>query len=406
MVADEGGRAPEPEGTPEPERTPDASPVDAPPATPPPDPPVPPVAWNQAPPPAAPVPPVAWAPPPPPVSYLGIGQYQGGPPPFTVGALLSDAFARYGADPFRLFVIAFVGSALNYLLALQGTPTDGRAAGGSSLLSLLGAVLGLVTATTTLAMLEGGPTLPIARALRRGVQRIGWFLLTGILLGIAAVVVALVLGIFLVAFALADRSGGLVVLVAIAFVPVLIWLFTRVSLAIPATVVDSLSSIDAIKLSWRVTRPAGIWLRLVGCGLVLGLLLAPAAIGAGLLQLAAIWGSKPQLIVPAALFAAALSPLSSSLLYSAYRRLVPPFWPPWVGMPAPGAVVPPPTFSRPVFGGAAQVVVAVVVVLAIVGIAVGAFELGDLAAGRLKIPFPTYPGSPTFSFPPFPTFEP
>jgi hypothetical protein len=54
------------------------------------------VAW--AAPPAAP-PPVAWAPPPPEA------------PGITIGGVLRDTFARYAADPIRLFLVGLIPSA-------------------------------------------------------------------------------------------------------------------------------------------------------------------------------------------------------------------------------------------------------------------------------------------------------
>ena len=126
----------------------------------------------------------------------------------------------------------------------------------------------------------------------------------------------------------------------------------RFGLAIPASVVDNINSVDALKLSWRLTRPAGS-----GCACsrhrsCLGLLVLPFAVGA-----------RPCLLLPRSSAGSrccswsrrslSRSPRRSarSSLSRRYRRLVPPIQPSWTVGPAPAtaaavaqpdAAVPPP----------------------------------------------------------------
>ncbi len=100
-----------------------------------------------------------------PVLVSGGGSYGGEQPPFTVGALLSDTFARYGADLLRLFVISLVASALSWVSSFIAPMTAGplgRPTGFvdvSGLLGLLSFVVGFVGSSTTFALAEGGPAV-------------------------------------------------------------------------------------------------------------------------------------------------------------------------------------------------------------------------------------------------------
>jgi hypothetical protein len=376
-------------------------------------PPEPPVSWGP--------PPVSWGPPPAPVAMTGVGEYGGGRPPFTVGSLLADTFARYGADPIRLFLLTAVPGVLSYGVSFLTNPLANpqaafRFGGYGVLLGLLIAVVGIVAGATTLALLEGGPGLPFSRALRRGIQRAGWMVLTAIVLGLVFLLVFLVAGLIFLVGSVAARNFALTFVLFFALVLVLIWLGLRVSLALTANVVDNLNTIDALRVSWRVTRPAGVWLRILACGLLLGLLVVPASFGALALELPAMFGQLSLLVIPATLLLSALTPLTSTLTYSAYRRLVPPFWPPWVGLPAPapgdssGArTIPPPAFAPPRVGAAAKGILALILLLDVVGIVLLAYGLGQVFSGGFHLPITPgspFPGYPGFTFPPFPSFPP
>ncbi|HUQ43811.1 MAG TPA: hypothetical protein VM451_05275 [Candidatus Limnocylindria bacterium] len=281
---------------------------------------------------------MAWASPPPPLSQTR--RYAGGPPRFTVGALLKDSFARYGADPIRLFLVSLVISVVSYgsslasfasnpLLTTSGSSLNRPFVDVSGILGLLNLVVSFVGMGVIYALLEGGPKLPFGRAFARGLHRSGWAFLTVLLLGVAFFVVFLLAIIPGIIFALAGTTA-FIIYFFVAFL-VIVWLAIRVTLALPAVVVDNLNSIDAFKLSWHATKPAGVWGRVVLAGLALGLILIPATLGGALLILPAILGGQPWLLIPVALAFTIVTPLGSTLLYSAYRRLVPPFLPSWAG---------------------------------------------------------------------------
>ena len=402
--------------------------------------------------PVAPV--VTWEPPAPGYTpqpgATGVGAYADGPPPFTIGALLSDSFARYGADPIRFVALAAVASVLSFAGTFASLPLGsssfGRGADASGLIGLLGFVAGIVTTSAMFALAEGGPEMPFGRVMRRGIERSGWLFLTSILLGLGFFVAILVVAIPLVL--LGFVSPMVSVLALIPLILAFIWLGLRLSLALPANVADNLNSIDAIKVSWQVTRGAGVWLRIVGAGLLLGLLALPAVIGAIFLMLVAMFGGQPLLLLALSLLFAFLSPLTVLVTYCAYRRLVPPFQPSWTGV-APVPTVPPaagveaaqgavaapdasadpapvasapaesapvepaaaepaaieptaieptrPRFRVPPFDASAKAILAFVIALDLAGLAAIPYVVGEIAAGRIE--FPTFPGSPGSPFP-------
>ena len=377
------------------------------------------------------------------------GGYGAGAPPFTVGALLSDTFARYGADLLRLLIVSAVGSGLSWVSSFAAPmgsnpfaqPTGFVDVGG--LLGLLSFVAGFVGSSVMLALAEGGPRVGFGRVFRRGVERSGWLFLTSLLLGVAfigLVLVALIpLGLFLVI------SPVLVIVPIIAVFLAFLWASMRLSLAVPANVADNLNSIEAVKLSWRATRPSGVWLRILGASLLLGLMVAPAAIGAILLVFPTMFRGGGQLLillVPAVAFAL-FTPLSLLLSYSAYRRLVPPLQPSWTATPGgpgapalpvidaapagaagdalpppttgvspvvsdatdaasesppvePSAVPPapaPPTFHAPRLGTAGKALIALVLAFDVAGIAAIPYGVAQMET-FVRDGFPGFPGAP------------
>jgi hypothetical protein len=263
----------------------------------------------------------------------------------TVGALLSDSFARYGADLLRFLIISLVASGLSWLTAfvapVRSNPFEQPTGfvDVSGLLGLLGFVAGIVGSSTMLALAEGGPEIPFGRAFRRGVERSGWLFLTSLVMGAAFIALFLIALIPIGLFAII--SPVLIVVPMVALFAIFLWAGLRLMLALPANVADNLNSIEALKVSWRATRPTGVWGRLFGTSLLLGLLVAPAAFGAMLFALPAILstmftgGIQPlALLVPAVVFTI-LTPFSLLIAFSAYRRLVPPLQPSWTALPTP-----------------------------------------------------------------------
>jgi hypothetical protein len=372
-------------------------------------------------------------------------------PPFTVGALLSDTFARYGADVLRLLLVSLVTSGLSWLTSLAAPMSTNPFAPPpgfvdvSGLLALLSFVAGIVGSATTLALAEGGPGVSLGRALRRGVERSGWLFLTSLLMGAAFFALFLVALIPIGLFAII--SPILVVVPILALFAVFVWAGARLMLALPATVADNLNALEAAKLSWRVTKPTGVWARQLGASLLLGLLVAPAAFGSLLFAFPAILstmftgGMQPlYLVVPAIVFTL-LTPFTLLVSFSAYRRLVPPMQPSWTKPPgsrmaaplapsSPGpapATEPPfdpgaaaaaavpaadlpstigvapapsvePAFRVPRMGAAAKALLAIVLVFDVVGLAAIPYGIGELARiardGIPGFPGPNSPGFP------------
>lgn len=327
-------------------------PSDPEPSVPPPAPPAPLVAWD-APATLPPSPLVEWAPPSAAPPGGGAEGTYADAPPFTVGALLSDTFARYGADFLRLFIVAAATSGLSWLSSFASLPAPGsspfvRPTGFvdvSGILGLVSFVIGLVGSATIFALAEGGPGLPFTRGIRRGIERAGWVFLTSLILVVAFIAVFLLA--LIPTALLAIMSPSLAIIPILLLVLVFIWASLRLSLALPANVADNLNSIEAVKLSWRVTRPAAVWGRILAAAFLFGLLFVPAAIGSMLLVFPAMFGAmfgsttgglpvSVVFLVPAIVFAI-FTPLTALLSFSAYRRLVPPFQPSWTALPAPPA---------------------------------------------------------------------
>ena len=388
------------------------------------------------------VPPVAWAASPPtPATAPGIPQFEGGPPPFTVGALLSDTFARYGADPIRLFLISLGPAVLSYAIAFLAPATvlNPAAIGLSFLLSLLSVVVTFVGTATLYALAEGGRAISLAGALRRGLARSGWLFLTLLATGLAGLIAIVVIAIPAIILIATRSLAALGVIVFFVGFLVVGWAFLRLALAVPAVVVGNLTTIQALSRSWKVTRPAGVWLRILAGLLVIGLLVSPPSIGAGLLILTDLLPT-PALLLLASLVVAFVTPVSTLVLYSAYRRLVPPpagapldapaTWVPisatapdaapdaetplapavtWGAPAAPArpdaAALPGRPFVTPRMGTGGTAILVVTLVLGIGGLASIPVAIGSFFAGGLNLPGGGgFPGFPSASgFPVFPS---
>jgi hypothetical protein len=388
-----------------------------------------------APDPAAPgAPPLlAWAPPTAPQAPPARPTYQGPPPAFTIGALLSDTFARYGADPLRLFAVGFVPAILSFLATFSTNPftvTPG-AAGANAVLSLLSFVVGIIGTSVLFALIDGGRAASLGTVLRRGFARSGWVFLTLVLFVLILLVGMLVAAIpAIVLFFVSPALGAVFLFVAFL---VAIWLSLRLYLALPGVVADNLNTIDALRLSWRITGSSGVWLRVLGAAVVLGVLIGPASIASGFLILAVAFVPVPVLLLVAGLVLGFLAPFASLLTYAAYRRLVPP------AAPAPGAPAPavtdafaagpapfepadetplalagaqppvawadpaasaptpssrPGAFWTPPFGTAARVILGITLVLGIGGLIAVPIAAGQLLARLSELGGPGAPGVP------------
>ena len=333
-------------------------------------------------PPQPPLPLVAWQPQAP---ALPGSLPPGLPPPFTIGGILTDSFARYGADPIRLFAVgllpAVAGLAGGFLVGSQ--PLDLKNFGSyiltSLILGLVAGILGLISASITFALLEVGPDGDGAMAVRWGFERLGWLLGTGILLVLALFAVSLI--VVFPASLLFRYLGPLSFIVVLIAMLVFIWLSLRLILAIPAVVVDRLNTGDAMRLSWAVTKPSGVWGRLGGAFIVMGLLVGPASFLAGALaSFDALRGVAA--IMLGGLVVAFLSPLTTAMYHAAYRRLV-------VSSEAGRAA----GFTAPKLGNAGRALIAASIAFAVVGCVSVPVTMNSLLQRQLNGPGGLFPGN-------------
>lgn len=369
--------------------------------------------------PPAPPPLTSWQAPPPPSTW---------PPEFSIGAILKDSFARYAADPVRIFVIGLLPAIAGLVGGLLiGSRTPDLASLGSFIVAtmvftLVAGALGLISASITFALLEGGPQCSLGSAARWGLSRVGWLLATGILLvfAVGGIYIAVAIPVVL----LFRFLGPLIFIPILVAVVLVLWAAMRLYPALVAVVVDRLDAGHAIRRSWAVTKPTGVWLRLFGCFLVLGLVLAPTSFLAT--AITAITG-LPALVasIVGGLVLAFVGPLGICLLYSAYRRLVgpvaatAPITPTFVAPPAPagatdesaspgspgpivvwtpelpGARAAPPAagFIAPVLGTRGRAFVGVTIVLAIVGLVSAPLAIGSILGRVPTMPSTTFPGN-------------
>jgi hypothetical protein len=320
-------------------------------------PPVPPAA-DEASPPPDPIEPPALPGPPDPIEPPVPPAVPPGPPPFTVRDLLKDSFGRYAADWRRLLVVAllYAGLSLGLSLIEIGRATGGLAA--ALAYTIISFSVTMVGTSVLFALVGLGPEAPLFRAVNLGIRRSIKVFLTLLAMGIlvfgVAFVVLLVTGILLRAFSTAYF------LLAFATVLVAYWFVLRFVLAVPAVVVDGLGVSDSLSQSRRVTRPIGVWLRMVGSILLTTIVVGAAAFSAGLLM--ALSGS-PWVVLATGLATAFVTPFGVALIYSSYRRLVPAGGLESTTDPSNTG------FVAPVFGRAAKVLLGVTLAVAVVGVA-------------------------------------
>ena len=245
-------------------------------------------------PPPAVSPPVAWAPAAP--EAIGI----------SIGGVLRDTFARYAADPIRLFLVGLIPSALVLFVADDPGPT------------LVVSVLSLISTSIAMVLGDRGPREPFGAAAGLGIRRAGWLMVTSL------AIVILVMGVALVPLVLialtAGRNVGLFwVLLLLLGIP-LAWVYMRLILAIPGVVIDQLRPNPAMKQARAATRKVSTTVQLFVVVLLASLVSTPVALAAGALLVAdfvppfVILGVGGVLIA----FVAPVSPLA---FVSMYRRV-------------------------------------------------------------------------------------
>ena len=196
-------------------------------------------------------------------------------PPFTVRALISDAFARYAADPVRLFVVNIIPTVFGLVggfaiglgsgLGTGPGPIDFTSFGSymvsTALFTLVAAALGLVTLSINFAILEAGPGGSLGRAARLGITRVGWLLATGILvlLAVAGVYLASGIAAALLGLVLFRFIGPLAFLPIVAVLVLVLWVWDA---ALPRAGSASSWTVPGHGrfASRAVTRRTAVWL--------------------------------------------------------------------------------------------------------------------------------------------------
>lgn len=247
---------------------------------------------------------VAWEPPsdaPPPAD--------GWPTGITIGGVLSDTFARYAADPIRIFLVGLVPALITFLAA-AGT--------GTSFPLFL---LSLLSTSVILVLADRGPRASLRYAARLGLRRVGWLLLTAIVLGLVVVLIAgIPLNLILAVFGPSPVVAGfLILLLAIAIA----WVFMRLILAIPAVVVDDVNTSGGLGRAREATRSRFAVPSLIVVLVLVNVAALPIGLGAGALIVATKIPSELILLVGGVLVAI-VAPLGTIAQLSAYRRAFPP----------------------------------------------------------------------------------
>lgn len=169
----------------------------------------------------------------------------------------------------RLF--ASVALALIVLPAVLVGVIDPRATGeidAPTWFDLLVLAISLISVAGQLALvrLALGPSVTVAEAISHGLRRLGPYLLAIILLGLAAMIVAIPFAIAAVALGLEIERGaaapmtGSIIILILVMALLFLFLAVRFLMAMPVASAEQAGPIDMLKRSWRLTD--GHWLKL------------------------------------------------------------------------------------------------------------------------------------------------
>lgn len=196
--------------------------------------------------------------------------------PLALGEILDHAFGLFRQLFVPLVVVQVITSSLPLLLNLYAAASGSTSTLGSLGTYLVAFVLGsLASAATAYIISENylGRPLGAGDALRRAVPRIGDVMLlslgVGFLVVIAALPSLLVIGAGSAFAVLGGQSGGagtgggvLLVLVGLALLAIPFAVFSGLSIATPALVLEDIRAGRAMSRSWQLTK--GFRLRIVG----------------------------------------------------------------------------------------------------------------------------------------------
>ncbi|HEU4829744.1 MAG TPA: hypothetical protein VFT04_11180 [Gemmatimonadales bacterium] len=197
--------------------------------------------------------------------------------PLAMGEILDHAFGLFRQLFVPLVVVQIITSTLPLLLNLYAAASDSTSALGTFATYLIAFVLGsLASAATAYIISENylGRPLGAGDALRRAVPRIGDVMVLSIGVGLVVVIAALpallVIGAGSAFAVLGGTEGGagnvgggaLLVLLGLALLAVPFAVFSGLSIATPALVLESIGAGKAMSRSWHLTK--GFRLRVVG----------------------------------------------------------------------------------------------------------------------------------------------
>jgi hypothetical protein len=259
--------------------------------------------------------------------------------PLTAGELLDHSFGIFRRLFVPLVVIQVICSGVPFLLNVYGAARGGTRIGFTFTVYLIAFVLGaLASAATAWLISESylGRDLAPGTALRRAVPRMGAVMVLSLGLGLVVMVSALPALLAVAgggAFAgLALQEGGspgqagtgaLLMLAGLALLVVPVFVFSGLSVATPALVLEDIGAGKAMSRSWALTK--GFRLRIVGLlFVVLIVLMIPfLAIGAmgGAFQAEPSTGSVVLITVASGLVSLVIGPLLYCVLTLVYYDL-------------------------------------------------------------------------------------
>ena len=259
--------------------------------------------------------------------------------PLTAGELLDHSFGIFRRLFVPLVVIQVICSGIPFLLNVYGAARGGTRIGFTFVVYLIAFVLGaLASAATAWLISESylGRDLAPGAALRRAVPRMGAVMVLSLGLGLVVMVSALPALLAVAgggAFAgLALQEGGspgqagtgaLLMLAGLALLVVPVFVFSGLSVATPALVLEDIGAGKAMSRSWALTK--GFRLRIVGLlFVVLIVLMIPfLAIGAmgGAFQAEPSTGSVVLVTVASGLVSLVVGPLLYCVLTLVYYDL-------------------------------------------------------------------------------------
>jgi len=259
--------------------------------------------------------------------------------PLTAGELLDHSFGIFRRLFVPLVVIQVICSGVPFLLNVYGAARGGTRIGFTFGVYLIAFVLGaLASAATAWLISESylGRDLAPGAALRRAVPRMGGVMVLSLGLGLVVMVSALPALLAVAgggAFAgLALQEGGnpgqagagaLLMLAGLALLVVPVFVFSGLSVATPALVLEDIGAGKAMSRSWALTK--GFRLRIVGLlFVVLIVLMIPfLAIGAmgGAFQAEPSTGSVVLVTVASGLVSLVVGPLLYCVLTLVYYDL-------------------------------------------------------------------------------------